>query len=538
MAKRFLTLNIGAANIELAEYEQGGRDALTLVKYGIAALAAPLDGGNAETILAPALLELVREKGFKPGKVALSVSGQMVFPKFAAIPRAGGNDKFEQMVRYEIEQGIPFPIDEMVCDRQVLGETENGDTSVMIVAAKVDQIESITAAVQSAGFQPDLVDVAPISLINAIRFNRPDDDACVVALDIGAKTTSLVIVEGDKVYTRSIPVAGNSVTKEIANALGCSNEEAESLKISKGYVSLGGVTEDEDEQADQISKACRATMTRLNAEISRSINFYRSQQHGSAPTRLYLTGGTALLPQIDAFFSEAIGIEVEYLNPFERINVASSVDSGALESDVAMIAVTAGLAVHEAAAARFAINLLPPSIVKEQQEKARIPFLAIGGVCLVLAFVLLGLGFGNETAVVNEQAEAVQERVSKLSAFDKKITAASENLSKIETESRALKDLFVARGAALQRLNTVRQALLPGMWISAWEKDRVTIRYWADNKDLPQGKPPSQAFAERLQAKPTVAEKSVKISEMSSIGAAISGQKAPVEQFTVEVKFK
>ena len=129
MAKRFLTLNIGAATVELAEYEAGGKGALTLVNYGTANLAAPLDGGNADTVLPPALLEIVREKGIRPGKVALSVSGQMVFPRFAAIPAAGGAERFEQLVRYEIEQNIPFPIDEMVCDRQVLGDTENGDKS-------------------------------------------------------------------------------------------------------------------------------------------------------------------------------------------------------------------------------------------------------------------------------------------------------------------------------------------------------------------------------------------------------------------------
>ena len=115
MAKRFLTLNIGATTVSLAEYEAGAKGALTLVNYGTAKLGAPLDSGNAGTILSPALLEIVREKGIRPGKVAMSVSGQMVFPKFAAIPMAGGEEKFEQMVRYEIEQNIPFPIDEMVC---------------------------------------------------------------------------------------------------------------------------------------------------------------------------------------------------------------------------------------------------------------------------------------------------------------------------------------------------------------------------------------------------------------------------------------
>ena len=119
MAKRYLTLDIGASSVKLAEYE-GGKGGLTLVNYGIAPLAAPLDAGNAGALLSPAILEIVREKGIKPGPVALSVSGQMVFPRFASIAAAGGADKFDQMVRFEIEQNIPFPIDEMICDRQVL----------------------------------------------------------------------------------------------------------------------------------------------------------------------------------------------------------------------------------------------------------------------------------------------------------------------------------------------------------------------------------------------------------------------------------
>ena len=109
MGKKLLTLDIGASRVALAEFEQSGKDSLTLLKYGIAQLAAPLDSGNADAILSPAIGEIMREKGIKPGDIAVSVSGQMVFPRFAAIPMAGGMDKFEQMVRYEVEQNIPFP---------------------------------------------------------------------------------------------------------------------------------------------------------------------------------------------------------------------------------------------------------------------------------------------------------------------------------------------------------------------------------------------------------------------------------------------
>ena len=135
MAKKFQTLNIGATTVELAEYEAGAKGALTLVNYGTAQLTAPIDAQNADTVLSPAIGEIVRERGIRPGKVALSVSGQMAFQRFAAIPAAGGDERFEQLVRYEIEQNVPFPIDEMVCDRQVLGDTPAGDSTVSAFSA-------------------------------------------------------------------------------------------------------------------------------------------------------------------------------------------------------------------------------------------------------------------------------------------------------------------------------------------------------------------------------------------------------------------
>ena len=536
MAKKFLTLNIGAATVELAEYEAGAKGKLTLVNYGTARLAAPLDGGNAETILSPALLEIVREKGIRPGPVALAIAGQMAFQRFAAIPMAGGEEKFEQMVRYEIEQNVPFPIDEMVCDRQVVGDTENGDKSVLIVAAKIDQVEELTNAVASAGFVPELVDVAPLALTNAIRASRPDDGSCSVVLDIGAKTTSLVIVEGDKLYNRSIPVAGNAITKEIAAALGCTQDEAEQFKLERGYVSMGGVTEDDDETADRISKVCRAVLTRLNAELSRSINFYRSQQGGSAPARLILTGGSALLPQIDTFFAESLGIEVEFFNPFELIAVGPKVDVAALESDGAFIAATAGLAAHRAGTGFYAVNLLPPSLVEARAEKAKIPFLAVAGVLLVAGLVLVKLAIDNEAAVIDAQCEAVRGKVGALQSFDGKVKAATGTFESELAAAKAVGDRLARRSSAVQRLTAVRDSLQPGMWIEKWEANKVSIRYWTGPGSRVKGeagKTVGEGVVEKLKSRSVVERDSVKISDMSAIGK--DGQ---VEQVTIEVKFK
>ena len=537
MSKKYLTLNIGAANVELAEYETGARGALTLVNYGTARLAAPLDGGDVATLLSSALLEVVRTSGIRPGPVAVSVSGQLAFPRHAAIPAAGGDEKFEQMVRYEVEQNIPFPIDEMVCDRQILGETANGDKSVLIVAAKIDQIEAITGAIASAGFQPELVDVAPLALVNVLAAARPDD-GCVVVLDIGAKTTSLSIAEGNRIYNRSVPVAGNAIDREVASALGCAAAEAEQVKLEKGYVSLGGVTEDEDPVADRVSKACRAVLTRLNAEISRSINFYRSQQGGSAPTKVYLTGGTALLPQIDQFFADSLGIEVAFLNPFEAIGVGAKVDAAALEADVAILAATAGLAVRQAGLARFAINLLPPSLVAARAEKARLPFVIVGGISLIAALTLVWLSVRGDRAVIAERCADVEAKANELSGVDRQVQGALTALTARENEMAELLGLYGRRTAALRRLLAVSRAVdgRSGTWIDRWDASGVTIRQWNDGRQRSgSGKTAVESIATAIGANETnvIDQASVKIASMSEFG-----KNADVKQFTVEFKCK
>lgn len=472
MGKKILTLNIGASTVTLAEYDVGGR-APTLLKYGRAALAAPLDSGNASAILAPALHEIMRSSGIRPGKVAISVSGQMSFLRNAAIPMAGGQEKFNNLVRVEIEQNIPFPIDEMVCASQILGDTPGGDKSVMIVASKVDQIENLVGAVKSAGFVPEVIDVAPIALINLLQASSTYEGGCAVILDIGAKTTSLSIVEGEKIYNRAIPVAGNTITKEIAQVLGCTTEEAEAYKCQNAYVSMGGVTEDEDETLDAVAKVCRSVMTRLHAEITRSINFYRSQQGGSTPARLYLTGGTTLMPQLGEFFQDSLQIDVGYLNAFDAVSVAPGVDQTNLEYDSVFLAATTGVALHCAGKAAIDINLLPPSITEALKEAARIPFVAAGAASLVAASLIMFFAQSGELESLTAEDAEVTARLSELQASENYNRKAEEALASEKAAATELARRIYRHDAYQRKIETVRSVLGSDMWIAKWEEKTV-----------------------------------------------------------------
>ena len=515
---RFLTLNIGASKAVLAEYQLKGKNSLTLTAYGEADLPATSDAAGAlEAVLTPALHQIMREKGIKPAPLVVSLNGQAVFPRFAKFPPVS-QDKLEEMVRYEVEQNVPFPIDEIVCDHQFTGTTAEGDKAAMIVAAKIDQVRSVTDAVAAAGLTPLIVDVSPMAIYNAFRWSNPGASGCSVILDIGSRTTSLILVEDEKIYNRSIPVAGNTITKDIAQTFGCSLEEAEQLKIERGYVSLGGVSEDEDEVTDRVSKVVRTVLTRLHAEISRSINFYRSQQGGNAPSRLFLTGGCVRLPQLDEFFRETLQVDVGYLNPFAQISIGPKVNRQALANDAFTLAESAGLALRMTDSAAVKINLMPPELVERARTVKRIPFLVLGAACFLAALGVLWFTESGREERTLAKVEAVQARNGGLNKLKDSLAKAQDAARVEQMRCDELQKLLASRSAALRRVKAVRKSLLrespqddarPIMWIVSWEPlknsdgARVTIRGWSDALKAKEaeiaGKTPGKTAAEVVQ---------------------------------------
>lgn len=549
MGNRKLTLDIGASTVKLAEYDVS-KAGIKLVSYAIGALPAVVDSVENAPLVTAVLEEIARENGIKPGPVAVSISGQNTFMKFASIPMAGGQDRFEQLVRYEIEQNVPFSIDEMVCDYQVLGDTDSGEKSVMIVSAKADLVEAITTAVRAAKFIPSIVDVSSLALTSAYA-SASSGESCAVILDIGQKTSSLVIVEGEKLYTRSIPVAGGNITREIASQFGCTQEEAESLKREKAYVSLGGVMEDEDETVDAISKICRAQLTRLTAEISRSINFYRNQQGGSAPEKLYLTGGTALLPQIDSFLAETLQIEVEFLNPLVNVTTSPRVDEEALATDIVFLSTLVGLVLHETRQSYATIDLMPPDLVKDRNDSRKIPFVAASAAFAVGAAVLSYMALTHGVSVSEVTLDKLNARTKILKSYETKVKNAQKEFEAEEAKALELRSVMQRRAQPVVEFSLVKRALTDGMWIEKWTSGigpdgvraaRVTIRGWADDlKEIVAKSKNSSGVAkstaselvlERLKMSPYVDPQSVHIAEMTKLG-----RNGAVEQFVVTLNF-
>jgi type IV pilus assembly protein PilM len=544
---RILTLNVGSSKIAVAEFMVKSGRQPELLRYGMGSVGSSPDGEPAIE-LSDAIKAIMRAKGIRSAPLMVALSGQVVFPRFVRLPAVGA-DKLLQLVEYEVEQNVPFPMDEIVWNHQYIGDDSTGEQSAMIVAAKIENVREVTDHLTEVGIEPEVVDVAPMALYNCLRYNYSELDGCTVLLDIGARSTNLIFIEDDKIYSRCIPVAGNAITQDIAKGFAISFKEADALKRDIGYVSLGGVYAAENPRQERISKIIRNVVTRLHAEINRSVNFYRSQQGGSAPVRLFLTGGSAAIPQLDNFFRQKLNVQVDYLNPFMNVGISRKLDSEQVGLDAFMLAESVGLALRRSLECPIEINLMPPEIIKHKSFKKRMPFFG-----LAVAGLLMSLGIWTvyEKKMADLYVVQGSQVAAKLSKSQKKTTLlkkAEKDIVGVQQKADAIKDLIITRTLALKRVSAIRQSIYEGMWVTALShiKDsegnstgvRIIGRGWIDNlreieakaEDAGRNATAVEELRDRLKAQTVFGRSAgeVKITGIKDIGAYMS-------EFSIEAR--
>ncbi len=464
---RILALDIGASKLVIAEFKSVKSSGLELVNYSISPLGVDPDStADPSAYIVAAIRDNLRESGIRPGPVALSISGQMVFPRYVRLPPVTP-DKISQIVRYEAQQNVPFPIDEVVWDYQLIGQ-DTGDLSVMLVAVKGDVVKNLTDCVEAAGLDPVLVDVSPLALYNTVRYNYADLPGCTMILDMGARSTNVVFVEGNRIFSRSIPVAGIAVTKDVMKEFELSFEEAEQLKVAHAFVGFGGAYEGHEiGVADRTSKIVRNVMTRLHAEVTRTINFYRSQQGGSQPSMVLLAGGCSVIPHVNTFLKEKLKMEVDYLNSFRNVAVNAGLSAEKIGAEVHLLGEVVGLALRRSLSCPVEINLLPPDLVARKVLQRRLPFFAMAAAGLILIMLVVGVFLHRMRAMAEDRLAKVQARVEQLTSPDNALNALGTQKEEVLGKAGVLTDLIASRTRWMAVLGGLHSRLIDGMWLTS-----------------------------------------------------------------------
>ncbi len=443
---RIYALNVGSLSLTIAEFQSTSAGGLVLSNYKMEELPLKsLERRGSDSFIEAVLSNLVDEFGLKSAPVNYAVSGQSVFTRFVRLPSVEP-EKVDQIIQFEAQQNVPFPIQEVVWDYQLVGSSDEGQVEVVLVAIKSDLLEDLNSSIESGGVVANIVDVAPMAIYNAFRYNYGQKSGCSLILDIGAKTTNLIFCEPNKVFSRSIPIGGSTITLAAAKELQISEEQAEEFKKKEGFVSLGGAYADpEDANLARLTKLARNTMTRLHAEVNRSISFYKAQQKGSQPSRIYLAGGTVKMPFMREFFNEKMQMPIEYLNPLSNVAIGSKVDSERVAREAHMLAEVVGLALRSSSSCPMELNLSPQSVVDAQKMQARQPFLMMATACVVLALLGWWGYLAKAGSVKGSMLTKLESKVSELQGYERAIKKTQNEIKQLETKAMPLAEASRAR---------------------------------------------------------------------------------------------
>lgn len=442
-ATRIITLNLGSQTIGLAEFQPQAHGGLVLLNHRLREVVAdPAAEAMRNAQVSSTLREMLAEMQVRHESVNYAVPAQSVFARFVKLP-AVEEEKIERIIAFEAQQNVPFPIDEVVWDYQLIGGGGEEQIQVVLVAIKADLLDEINGAVEETGLRTVVVDVATMALYNAFRYNYSELPGCSLLVDIGARTTNLLFVEPQKIFSRSIPIGGSSVTAAIAKEFGEPFAAADFRKKRDGFVSLGGAyAEPSDPEVARVSKLMRSTMTRLHAEVMRSISHYRAQQQGNAPERLFLCGGTASTPYMREFFREKLQLPVEYFNPLRNVAVAPTAPVEELTRSAHLLGELVGLALRTVSDCPMSLNLRPAVVARRQELEKRRPFFVMAAAAVVLAL----LGWGFYYARASQVTAAATEKIRNINA---PMRAAEAKIDKLRQQASTLDAVSVPLVSAI-----------------------------------------------------------------------------------------
>lgn len=460
-SKSFLAVDFGAGSLKLAEFEVNEAGGLRLKQYGIKALG--LEGSQENTreaTILKALQAMISEMGIKSKDCNVCAPGFHVFSKFVKLPPVE-QSKVTQIIQYEAQQNVPFPLSEVVWDYQILGQAASGELEVLLVAIKSEIVEGLFRVADAASLKLQVADVSPAALCNAFRFNYGELDDCTMLLDIGAKTSNLLFFEKGKVYSRSINLGANSITQDFSSESKLKWDQAEKIKIEEGFVSLGGAYEEpENPNQATISKLARQFMTRLHIQVNQTMQFYRGQQGGSQPARLFLSGGASIMPYTAQFFAEKLNVPVEYFNPFRNVQIDSTVNLEELAKVAHGLGEVVGLGLRNLAHCPVELNLMPESTRKWRAFNEKKPYIIATLFTIVAVVAVLGLLFSQLSGVKADRYTKIKPTVDEATRKDQQFTTAFNAFKDQTNQLDRLRNLTADKYYWTDTLPEFRKALL------------------------------------------------------------------------------
>lgn len=472
-SKRYFGIDIGESAIKLVEIKKT-RDGYRLSKGCLIELdidPAFDEPEKRNSVIKEKLKKLLAEERIDSGTAALSIPSQSVFIRFLKIPKIA-KGKIEQIIQYEAQLQVPFPINEVIWSYEVFETHDSPETDVILVAVKKDIVEEKLKLLADTPLETDFVEVSYFSIFNAMDFVEGIKDKLI--LDIGAKNTNIIIVEEHKIWTRSILIGGNDFTKAIAEYLKISFKEAEQIKRKEGIIAMDSGERTLSPHAAGISDAMNPVLVEMLADISKSIGYYKSQFGGTKVIKdILLTGGASRIRNMDRFIHENLDMSTKQADIFDKME--SGIDFHLTENLTRRMDAAIGLALKTITPLYTKTNLLPREILKyEEFEKKRWHIFGslVAAICIFATLANFMMWGSHDKAGSIMKASALIDRYT---SFNKEIGSLQSEVGDLKARLEFIEEVSAKRGEAIRVIAEMMKILPDNLWLTEISRDGDSI---------------------------------------------------------------
>lgn len=444
-APRVLAVDIGAGHVACGIFTVGPSGRLVLQQFALEPHSSdPSHEGRWAVEIAQSL-GAVSSRRKLAGAAAIAVPGHLALTKFIKTPSIA-KEKRGKIIAFEAAENIPYPLEDVVWDHVVVAD-DGFDLEVMLTASKFDAMQSLCGAADAAGFPVERAAPASLALCRAFRYNYPQVLESVIVVNIGARTTNLLFLEGDRFYVRTLALAGNAVTQAVAEELRIDFASAETLKIQvlAGKSDLPATSP----SRAAVQRAAAAFVTKLQVEIMRSTVNHRRQSGSGAPVAVYLTGGGSLIEELPALLAERLKLPVERYESLKNVDLSADARAAGAESMAPVLADLVGLATRLVNKDEAEASLLPPALTAALAFRKRQPWYLGAAALLIVALIPPIVYLHSLTAGSLERISQVDTHLMPLRAIESRN---ADNLRQIE---EAAKQIAAFRGAYETKANWI-----------------------------------------------------------------------------------
>ena len=351
------------------------------IRHGKILSGTGVTAAERDELIASSLRQFAGRNDLGKDEIIVSVPSQNSFARFVNLPPVEPK-RIPEIVKFEAAQQIPFDINDVQWDWQLMGESDSGEKRVGIFAIKNDIVALELEHFGRENIQVGYVQMAPMALYNYLVYDRPDltgsDSKAVIVLNVGAENTDLVVCTKSTVWQRSIPMGGNAFTRAIEEAFKLNFEKAEKLKRTAAM----------SKYARQILQAMKPVFTDLASEIQRSLGFYSNSNPNTKLSRVVALGGGTKMRGLLKYLQQSLQMPVGRPDSFKKLAISADVSAAKFHESVCDFGIVYGLALQGLGLGRIESNLLPRRIARSMAWAGKAKYFTAAACMLLLVSVL------------------------------------------------------------------------------------------------------------------------------------------------------